>query len=344
MQVRHPFLYARWLIAVGGFHEHAHFMFLVTEGFWHCLLYTLFIRVLLFENIREVTNNLEHNAYAHHQNAHHAVVLGIVAYILQDVQYPPPKLFLQSLELYSAQVNHATGIVLLMYLRYGGFPIVQWQRSAREGDGMKLKKLFAYSFHACRSLGHKPVCVQILLIGLLGFCCALPALQKVLLATTSLSLLGRLGANIYVDRLLEYINKIQQGTKRSSNAASFAHALDLTTLLGVILHVRHAFQNAELGQSESDSTVTPSMLRQARVVQDYLVTTIGRDLTVFNFNNMAWHTGNAVPVDGGDYRTRTPWLYFARVQTGRSAGKGRARAESWSAYTLRFVYDHFFPF
>ena len=63
-QVREPYLYARWLIAVGGFHEHAHFMFAITEGFWLTLLYTLFIKVLKLEKIYEVTQNLEHNAYA----------------------------------------------------------------------------------------------------------------------------------------------------------------------------------------------------------------------------------------------------------------------------------------
>ena len=319
-------------------------MFAVTEGWWLTLLYTLFVVVLKLENIREITHNLEHNAYAHHQQGHHTATLGIVAFLIQDVVQPPPALLLQSLEDYTDQVHHAGGIVILMYLRYGGFPIVQWQRTAREGNGEKLKKLFAYSFHVCRSLAHKPVCVQILLIGLLGFCCALPALQAVLLATTSLSLLGRLGSNIYCDRLLEYINKIQQGTKRSSNAASFARAMDLTSLLRVMLHVRHAFQNAEKGASESDNVVSLSTLRQARIVQDYLVATLGRDLTIHNANNPHWHTGNAVPLDGGDYRQRMPWVYYERVQTARSAGKGKANAEEWQRFTLRFVFDRFFPF
>ena len=52
--------------------------------------------------------------------------------------------------------------------------------------------------------------MDILLVGLLGFYCALPALQTVLLATVSISLLGRRGANMFPDRLLEYINNLQQ--------------------------------------------------------------------------------------------------------------------------------------
>ena len=319
-------------------------MFAITEGWWHALLYTLFVSVLKFDKICQITQNLEHNAYAHHQNAHHAVTLGILAFLIQDVVEPPPSLLLQNFEDYTAQVHHSGGSVILMYLLYGGFPIIQWQRAAREGNGEKLKKLFAYSFHVCRALAHKPVCVQILLIGLLGFTCALPSLQSVLLATTSLSLFGRLGSNIYSDRLLEYINKIQQGTKRSSNAASFARAVDLTQLLRIMLHVRHAYENAEKGGSESDAPITLSQLRQARVIQDYLVTTLGRDLTVHDPNNPHWHTGNAVPLHGGDYRQRTPWVYYQRVQQGTSAGKFRAHAEMWSKFALRFALERFFPF
>lgn len=340
-----PALYARWLIIVGGFHEHAHFMFAITEGFWHCLLFTCFVRILQLENIREKTNNLEHNAYAHHQNGHHVVTIAICSYLLQDVVSPPPQLLLRDLGLYQAQcVNNATATVLLMYLRHGGFPVLQWQRAAREGSGTKLKKLFAYGYHVCRSVAHKPVCVQILLIGLLGYCCAHPELQPVLESTVSLSLLGRPGSNMFLDRLLEYINKIQQGAQRSANAASFGRALDLTSLLRAILHVRHTYQAAESGAAESDDPITPSMLVQARLLQDYFLLTLGRDLTVYDIYNHFWHTGHPVPLHTGDYRKKMPWDFIARVMTARSAGKGRARHERWDAHALRFVFEHFFQY
>ena len=104
---------------------------------------------------------------------------------------------------------------------------------------------------------------------------------------------------MYTDRIMEYINLLQQGSKRSANAASFGRALDLTTLLRVILHVRHAFQASETGAAPSDDPVTPNMLRMARLLQDELVRIIGRDLTVHNPNNYMWHTGNAVPLHTG---------------------------------------------
>ena len=62
---------------------------------------------------------------------------------------------------------------------------------------------------------HKPVAAQIALIAILNFTCVLPSLQLVLAATFSISLLGRLSSNMYIDRFLETVNKIQQGWKRS---------------------------------------------------------------------------------------------------------------------------------
>ena len=344
LKKRYPDLYARWLIAVGGFHEHAHFMFAITEGYWRCLLCMLFVTVLQFEQIREVTQNLEHNAYAHHQNGHHVVVLGIMCYLLQDVVAPSPTLLMNNFDLYLSRVNHAGGIVICQYLRCGGFPIRMWQYASRTGNGLTVKKLFAYGVHICRSVVHKPNCVQILLIGLLGLECTLPALQNVLLATMSISLLGRPGSNIYLDRLLEYINNIQQGAKRSAHAASFGRAVDLTTLLRSIMHVRHTFQASEKGHTESDDPITQSMLVQARLVQDFLVRTLGRDLTVHDAYNPFWYTGNPVLLYGGDFRYRTPWIWVDRVQTGRSAGKHRARQEQWDDFALRMVLQHMFPY
>jgi hypothetical protein len=338
-----PRLYARWLIGVGGFHEHAHSMFAMNEMFWECLVCWA-LSIVHITKVFKVTKDLEHNNYAHVQQAHHVITIAIVSYLLQDVAEPPPALLLRSPELYLQQVESATGVVLVRYLQYAGFPILQWQRAAREGDGLKLKKLFAYSHHLFRSVSHKPVCAQISLIALLSFCCALPALQNVLLATVSLSLLGRLGGNMYIDRVLEYINKVQQGTKRSAHAASFGRALDMTTLLRAMMHVRHAFQAAETGKVESDDGISRSMLVMARLLQDALVRLLGCDLSVSDPYIRTWHTGNPVRMDTGDHRKRQPWQTPDRVASGRNAGKWRSRNETWLDYADRYVHDHFFPF
>jgi hypothetical protein len=249
------------------------------------------------------------------------ITIAIVAFLLQDVTSPPPALLLRDPELYLQQVDSASAVVLIRYLQYAGFVILQWQRAAREGDGLKLKKLFAYSHHVFRSVCHKPVCAQISLIALLGFCCALPALQNVLLATVSLSLLGRIGSNMFTDRMLEYVNHIQQGAKRSASASSFGRALDFTTLLRAIIHVRHAFQAVETGAGPADDPVSENMLRMARLLQDAFVRTLGRDLTVHDDRNHFWHTGNPVPLNTGDFRQRRPWEWIARVQDGSELRK-----------------------
>ena len=343
LKKRWPFRYAKWLIAVGGFHEHAHTMFAFTEMFFSCF-FGFCLSTMKIERVRCVTKDLEHNSYAHHQAAHHATTLAAVAFLLQDVREPPPELFLRDIDAYLERLESAGGIVLVRYLKHAGLPTLQWQRAARTGDGAKLKVLFAYSFHIFRSVCHKTNCAQIALIAMMGFCCALPALQSVLLATISLSLLGRKGSNMYCDRLVELINKLQQGTKRSSSAASFQRAIDLTTLLRSMLHVRHAFQAAEQGAAETDDPVTASMLVQARVLQDAFLRLLGRDLTQPAPQNPFWYTGNAVTLTAGDFKEYRPWEWLERTADGRSAGRGRAKAERWDLYTRRFVFDHYFPF
>ena len=134
----------------------AHSMFAMNEMFWECLVCWALL-IVHITKVFKVTKDLEHNNYAHVQQAHHVITMAIVCYLMQDVVAPRPSLLLRSPELYLQQVESATGIVLVRYLQHAGFPILQWQRAAREGDGLKLKKLFAYSHHLFRSVSHKPV-------------------------------------------------------------------------------------------------------------------------------------------------------------------------------------------
>jgi hypothetical protein len=344
LKKRWPLRYAKWVLGVGGFHEHAHTMFAITTMFWLCYLCWC-LAFLGIERVLPVTKNLEHNAYSHHQNAHHIVMLGTLAFLVQDVVNPPPALlFRLGIDVYLQYVASAGGIVLCRYLQYGGFPVVQWQRTARDAAYEKVVPLFAYSFHLYRSVAHKPVAAQIALIALLSYCCVLPAVQAVLYATFALGLLGRLSACMYTDRVLESVNQQQQGTKGNASATSFRKALDMTTLLRTMMHVRHAFQAAERGSERSDEPVTESMLVQARLLQNELRRVLGTDLTILDPNNPFWHSGNLTPLDQGDFRERRPWEWVWRVAEGRSAGHGRARMERWNVYVRRFVHGRFFAF
>ena len=150
---------------------------------------------------------------------------------------------------------------------------------------------------------------------------------------------------MFIDRLLEYINyKLQQGIKKSSSAAAFGHALDMTTLLPAMLHVCHAFQAHATGIPAGTDPITESMLISARKLQDEFVRRLGRDLTVPADDNEFWHTGNPVPLHTGDYRSKRPEEWVWSAARGASAGKGTSSHEGWHAYTVRMIHSHVFKY
>ena len=299
--------------------------------------------VCRIEKVFKVTPNFEHNNFAHVTNAHQIITLAVYSYLYQDVTSPPPALLSRNINVYLSQVENASGIAMIGYLKHVGNPLLQWQRASRECNVKKYIQLLAYSYHVYRSVSHKPVAARIVLIGLLGFCCTIPAIQAVLAATFSVSLLGT--NFMYIDRLIEYLNQLQQGTKRSSHAASFGRAMDMTTLLPAMLHVRHAFQNHELGVlPQAGPSLSTSQLVAARKLQNYFFQLLGRDLTIPTTHNQFWHTGIPVPLQSGSYHFRRPHEWLWNAARGATAGKGRARRESWDEFAVRMVYEHFFPY
>ena len=70
LKARWPRLYARMLVAVGGFHEHAHTMFGLNEMFFDCLVCWC-LKIIGITKVFKVTKDLEHNNYAHVQQVHH---------------------------------------------------------------------------------------------------------------------------------------------------------------------------------------------------------------------------------------------------------------------------------
>ena len=240
------------------------------------------------------------------------------------------------------QVEHATGKVIVEFLKYAGYPELQWQRTARTINGSRQVELLAYSLHLYRSVSHKPVAAQICLLGLLSLCCTEPEVRKAIFATFSVTLLGD---NFqYIDRLVEYINKIQGDYMKSAHAASFGAALDITPLIPALLHVRHVFETHELGDAEASEPVTTAMLVAARKLQNKLLSICGRDLTISTTHNECWHTGIPVDCSRGDYHIRRPPECIWKVARGAVAGKGRSRREQWRDFATRMVQEHFFPY
>ena len=50
------------------------------------------------------------------------IVMGVVTYLLLDVQTPPPRVYLSNAKVYSQLVHSAGGHVLLKFLKYAGWP------------------------------------------------------------------------------------------------------------------------------------------------------------------------------------------------------------------------------
>ena len=68
--------------------------------------------------------------------------------------------------------------------------------------------------------------------------------------------------------------------------------------------------------------------------------TLGTDLTKVVEGNALWHTGNAVPLDGGDHRERMPWEWRDAVENGDSRGKGRASPMGWREFVDEWLAGH----
>jgi hypothetical protein len=240
---RYPVEYKRVLIGNGGMHSKAHCCFCINEGYWkvqihprrtrsthdpailspafamrvkfacvrvaQCLLYTIAIVWLKkVKQIYEIMQDLQHDNYKHCFDLHRVSAAGILCFLILDVKRPSPITLIRDPRAYLAMVHHAGGIVIIHYLFCGAFPLLFWQRAGRAGRGSEMKMLYAWGWHCCRSLAHKPKEVYILSIALMGLCCAHPKLVKVLEDTCILSLLGKIF--IFSDRFLEYINLLQQ--------------------------------------------------------------------------------------------------------------------------------------
>ena len=68
--------------------------------------------------------------------------------------------------------------------------------------------------------------------------------------------------------------------------------------------------------------------------------TLGTDLMTRVPGNALWHTGNAVPLDGGDYRERMPWEWRDEVAEGNSRGEGRGNSMHWRVFVDDFLANH----
>ena len=142
------------------------------------------------------------------------------------------------------------------------------------------------------------------------------------------------------DRLLEYINKVQQA--RMGNFGGFENSLHNTPLHKAMIHVDHAYEEAVHGAAKTDDPMTNSMLYQARILQDKFLERLGRDLTVHSNINPFWYSGADVNMYEGPAQYRRPWVHMDNVANGRSRGVW-GDAQQWDENVYDFIRKGLWP-
>ena len=269
------------------------------------------------------------------------VAIGALTYLAVDVVAPPPQLLFSNPGLYDASLNHAGGVVLMKFMLHVGVPALHWLRAGRSSDGAKAETLHAIAFHMNRATTHKINCVLISLLALWSTTATHPNVAEMVKATTSGSFTGNPGSLMYMDRLQESLNNVQD--QRDGKFAAFERGLHYTADLQAMMHADQAWQTATKGDSPLHDPVTQSLLNGAAAVRNELRAKLGTDLTVKNEFNPFWHTGNPVKLASGSERDYRPWNDIWTVAEGHRAGVGLANAMSWDAYVHHVIRDMMFP-
>lgn len=114
-----------------------------------------------------------------------------------------------------------------------------------------------------RAVTHKTTCVQISIIALAGLVCTYQKLRAFIYATVSISWLGRLGANMFMDRVNELVNLLRQ--QRCGTSAAFQSSMIFTPLLLPAMHVEHAWTMQTQGDHPANDPLRQSHLNGAQV-------------------------------------------------------------------------------
>ena len=220
----------------GPFHEHAHAIFAYVEMYWQSFLFWA-LSVLKRERVHEIMQSLDDSAYSNYQEAISEIVVGVVAYLLLDVQTPPPRVYLSNPKVYSQLVRSASGHVLLKFLKYAGWPTLAHLYCARAADAEGSRGLYAYDYHIFRSVAHKPNYVSVTLQQLATYEALQPQLRPAVDLTISLSPLGRMGSNVYPDRYMEMRNKLTE--QRGGLGGELDTKLHTGPELDILTHAAH---------------------------------------------------------------------------------------------------------
>ena len=150
-----------------------------------------------------------------------------------------------------------------------------------------------------------------------------------------------LGSTTGVAALLILRARLRVSSPRRGTAfQGFDSQLQFSHYLQPLVHVDAAWTEADGSGIGLDDGIPSFLYNDIRVIRSKLRALLGDDLTKFVPGNQCWHTGNAVPLDGGDFRERMPWEYVDRVMEGSSAGSGRTRRQSWRSFVRDWLENH----
>ena len=106
--------------------------------------------------------------------------------------------------------------------------------------------------------------------------CVEPEVADIVKNTVAVSITGR--SLQYDDRLLESVNYLQE--QRDGKFAAFDRSLHYSDEIEAMLHVAHAWEALENGETASNDPITQAMLNGAATVRRELCAKLGTDLTV----------------------------------------------------------------
>jgi len=315
--------------ANGDWHSSGHFIFAGNEGFHKCK-YDRTKAILGKTAVAEHNKSIEeyHHVMTHVREDY----VGTLSYFLLDVTNPPPSLLLDDHETYLSRLKSAGAIAAFQSMKLVGCPASHYQLAGRMGDGDRVMELHGLSFHACRAWAYKPVEVRVLLNAFLSTEATHPSVSRFVKDTAFFNWLGRKGSYMYVDRAVETVHKVQG--ERTGKFVTFDSAFQFTEHMPTMLHVLHALDVADNGESSAHDPLRQSTINAADAVRKDLKQQLGTDLTIVDDKSPLYGSADSNPTVVGTtaVRSHRPWEFLWRVAEGQSTGEGRAKPARWDKY------------
>ena len=129
------------------------------------------------------------------------------------------------------------------------------------------------------------------MLALLGTEATHPKVAAVVKHHAFFNWLGRDGATVFRDRAIEMLHRAQ--SDRAGKYTNFDHALHHTPDMVALMHVMHAYDVLENGESSAVDPLRQSTINAAEAIRKDLVSTLGTDLTIPSPHNRLFHTGGA---------------------------------------------------